>query len=1263
MISVMLLALCLTGCTEENNTLKKYNAENPGEIYFHVTDEKNVIYDEDTGTRYANNEILLVASANASFSDIEKISKSIDAEIKGYIEVTGDYQLIIKEEKTKEQLDEIIVELSQNELVEEASLNTFSSVNPHVKSTNDKRWKNKWSESNPGGENWGMEAIRAPSAWNYNSSMTPVKIGLIDSQFDTKHEDLKFAQTFFNPDFDVKTVDIDGAHGTHVAGIMGAIYNNETGVTGVYPFANGNIYGGSFIGIKKSPWISTYKKKCLLTELIIRDVKVINISMGYESGVVYAATIGENDIRENIKYDSDLMGNFLKRLVDKGYDFVLVTSSGNGSEKKYEKVEISNDYPGGYKEVGVSSSVQCLTEYGSVYNAITEPTVRDRIITVGAVELSTEFTGPFKWEDVYKRAFFSNTGDRLDVMAPGCDITSTVPDNKYKGGEIWSGTSMAAPHVSGVAAMVWSLDNSLTGPEVKEIIKNSATIPVRDSDRNMIDASLALASVSDQCSSVNPSSPKNATVISGVYYNDKKVANAEIKAYKAGSNEVTESCKSNSDGEFELIIPEGKYDITIEADGYLSATEKDIHVLNGQVRYMDWFELKPLVSDFLIPSDIILTIGQIDVIEPDIKPAGASGYTMKWTSSDESVATVSKSGEIGIVQSKSKGTTTITAELTSGDKILKKSTELRVASKGRDTVLVLDISGSMRGDPMNEMKESAIDFCEELLIDEYNNRVGLVCFDDEISTYNLTNDLNALIGIINNISPGGRTNMEGALSQAENMLDSYGNVNSIKNVVIMADGIPNEGATSYSGSSEIVYGYYSEYADAVVDRANSIMSKYNMYSMGYFHSLDAESEQICSQLMCKLTNQTDGYHEVILAENLQFAFGDIADTISDGSKVVINIACPVDVSVTYNGETLSSASRNYRDVSSFGTLQLLGKQRDVKVLSLAIDKVYDIVLEGTDEGKMDYSVNYIDENDGVSDYREFNNVPIKEKTLIKTNTNNTSTMKLDVDLNGDGDIDIVYGAEKNAKAEILEDNTIQTEPVTEIITEPQQESQQNNKDDSLKIIFVLVFAGIIFLGGIVIIVLIAKHKDNNIDASIAINGNDGEGEDEYDKDAIVYERIYFGCPKCGTMVEIHNYRITDKVVCGECHYVISDNNDNLDFVENKEKENVIELSGIIKITSGSMKGFTVPIKDGETIYLGKDSKVSNIVFSKDYAHISRMHCSITFDARTNKYYVVDSSSNGTYFNNKERLIKRKRTPIERSTVLKLANKDCTIFLE
>jgi subtilisin family serine protease len=68
-------------------------------------------------------------------------------------------------------------------------------------------------------------------------------------------------------------------------------------------------------------------------------------------------------------------------------------------------------------------------------------------------------------------AYFSNFGLKsVDLGAPVQDILSTVPNNSY---ELYSGTSMATPHVTGAAALLWSNNPTLGSTEVKNAILQS----------------------------------------------------------------------------------------------------------------------------------------------------------------------------------------------------------------------------------------------------------------------------------------------------------------------------------------------------------------------------------------------------------------------------------------------------------------------------------------------------------------------------------------------------------------------------------------------------------------------------------------------------------------------------------------------------------------------------------------------------------------------------------------------------------------------
>lgn len=1263
-----LLAGCESGDKETDRQEQVYDENNVGEIYYQEVDPDHVA-ESDEGIQYADNEILVVAKNGVSKSDIEKLSEKYNAEIVGYIEQTGDYQLKLSEAMSMDELDFVIEKIKQEEYIDSACVNYISEYSDSTvhEFMYGEKWENDLDNFNDcKGKSWGFEAIETPAAWDLlklnESKVNPIKLGLIDSGFDTSHEDLKFEEVFYNYEL--------SDHGTHVAGTMAAKANNSEGICGVYPYGDGNLYGASWRGSKKytENCNSVMTEKCILSELLLRNVKVVNCSYGLGN---YACWYDNASEQDNIVKSSEILADFLKRVYEKGYDFVIVVAAGNDSndivinleynystneyvknEKKKTIAYDSNGQPTvvlqdnkgnyyyretddqgnniDYKITGITDSENQVfiankdisgghleSRYTSYFSAIPNSSeykdIYNRIIVVGAVNSSFEISD------------FSNTGNRVDVFAPGENIYSTTPGNEYQNSG-WSGTSMAAPHVSGVAAMVWSANNNLNGAEVKNIICNSKNL--RCTSCNMVDAYIALEKAFSTDSDDSQTTSENGAILSWVVTNsDEAISGATITAISESTNEEY-AAATDSNGHFELIAPAGTYSLIITADGYSDYELEKVSVSNGEVNYIDWIKMSPALTSFSVPDSMVMTIGELGVIEPDAEPSDANGHSFKWTTSDDSIVQIaSDRGEICILTAKGKGTATVAAEATINGKTVSHSTEVRVASQARDTVLVLDVSGSMGGEPIEEMKKAAIKFCEELLVDEYNNRVGLVLYDNDIETYDLTNDVTALESYINGIVDGGLTNMEGGISCAIEMLDSLSTDDSIKNIVIMADGLPNEGNTSDSGSMAVSssYSFYStdiSYANAVIDTAQSAMSKYNLYSLGFFHDLYGEEKDFAAALMQSLTNMNDGYHEVDQAENLQFAFGDISEEISDGSKIVINIACPVEVSISYQGETLSSSQSNYNDKTSFGSLQLLGKNQDVKVVSVDADKVYDIELKGTDEGAMDYSVNYFDDDENLVDSRSFTSIPITSTTNISSSTENSAEVSLNIDSDGDGISDIIYSAAQNSVGSVTWESEPETEPTTEPATEytePSTEvigSSYNNGLETWQII--LLVLGITAAVGIVIVavvLVVTKEKTDDL----------------------------FEFP-------------IDSVISGS-----KSSNDNE--IEALETKPLTSKSATISILSGSMKGKEFSISHEENVLIGKKPGITKILISTDYEKISRVHCTVSYSDKLNKFFVTDSSRNGTYYENHVRLVKGKRTPLVPGSIILLADDNCRILLK
>ncbi len=90
---------------------------------------------------------------------------------------------------------------------------------------------------------------------------------------------------------------------------------------------------------------------------------------------------------------------------------------------------------------------------------------------VGYPAAFSEFMAVGATDSSDRRASFSNYGSQLEIAAPGVSIRSTYPGNTYRS---LSGTSMATPHVSAVAALVKSANPSLTAGQIRQILRNTA---------------------------------------------------------------------------------------------------------------------------------------------------------------------------------------------------------------------------------------------------------------------------------------------------------------------------------------------------------------------------------------------------------------------------------------------------------------------------------------------------------------------------------------------------------------------------------------------------------------------------------------------------------------------------------------------------------------------------------------------------------------------------------------------------------------------
>ena len=264
---------------------------------------------------------------------------------------------------------------------------------------------------------WGMDKISARGAWNETTGSEDVIIAVVDTGIDYTHEDLvdnmwedENGYHGYNAVND-SYYPMDGhGHGTHVAGTIGAVGDNELGVVGV----NWNV---SLMALKmfddSGSATTTQAIECL--EFVLEKKRE-----------------GENIVATSNSWGGSTYSQLLRDIIEEHRDegISFVAAAGNDGENN----DLSPTYPSSYS----------LTN----------------IISVAATDQSDEL------------ASFSNYGENsVHVAAPGVHINSTWRNDDYRR---LSGTSMAAPHVSGLVGLIASHYPSYDHNNLKNVVLSSS---------------------------------------------------------------------------------------------------------------------------------------------------------------------------------------------------------------------------------------------------------------------------------------------------------------------------------------------------------------------------------------------------------------------------------------------------------------------------------------------------------------------------------------------------------------------------------------------------------------------------------------------------------------------------------------------------------------------------------------------------------------------------------------------------------------------
>ena len=305
--------------------------------------------------------------------------------------------------------------------------------------------------------NWGAVAMHAREAEAVNVKRAPVTVAVVDSGVEDTHPDLEgrvdTSRSVKCSVNGVATQEFYGwrdefYHGTHVAGIIAANHN-DIGIDGIAPEA-------SIVAIEATNdnrLIYPEYVTCAFMWAASHGVDVVNNSYSMDPWVYWSPTdpeqaAGLEAATRSIKYAQD-----------KG--LAVIAAAGN------EGVDIDNPTI----DNGSPTDVPTPTKNRAVNGGIRVPSMLDGVAQVSAVGQAYNVKPGLS----LGRAEFSNYGNTIDFAAPGDQIYSTVPLLFYPSGyAVADGTSMATPHVSGIAALIKSVHPELTGAQVIDLMKKQA---------------------------------------------------------------------------------------------------------------------------------------------------------------------------------------------------------------------------------------------------------------------------------------------------------------------------------------------------------------------------------------------------------------------------------------------------------------------------------------------------------------------------------------------------------------------------------------------------------------------------------------------------------------------------------------------------------------------------------------------------------------------------------------------------------------------
>lgn len=200
----------------------------------------------------------------------------------------------------------------------------------------------------------------------------------------------------------------------------------------------------------------------------------------------------------------------------------------------------------------------------------------------------------------------------------------------------------------------------------------------------------------------------------------------------------------------------------------------------------------------------------------------------------------------------------------------------------RYTVLIMDTSGSMDGDSLVKAKEAMLKFYKDAQGNKnVNNYIAAVGFDfDGYLISDFATPYDQALKSIKGLNAAGSTNFSSAFEIVESLLDSKGDKNTKKSIVLFSDGLPEFGGLNYDGPYEIEDSRFYDYCNYMYHYAKQLRDKeYDIYTLGFFDSLNDTDKPFAKQFMMDLAGGSNRFYDINDVNDIVFKFDEVKQDI------------------------------------------------------------------------------------------------------------------------------------------------------------------------------------------------------------------------------------------------------------------------------------------------------------------------------------------------------------------------------------------------